>query len=91
MRKLVQISTGHDAERLDAGEVYSTLIRAILINLCFDVQAVNDIVERVRLIEEYKDVLIDDEEQRKMILHCVVEETRKLYPDYKKSTLAKNN
>ena len=39
-------------------------------------------------MEEYKDVLTDDEEQRKMILHCV-EETRKLYPDLKKSTLAK--
>ena len=51
---------------------------------------VNDIAERgVRLEEEYKDVLTDDEEQRKMILHCV--ETRKLYPDFKKSTLAKNN
>ena len=41
---------------------------------------VNDIAERVvRLMEEYKDVLTDDEEHRKMILHCV-EETRKLYP-----------
>ena len=54
-------------------------------------KVVNDIAERgVRLMEEYKDVLTDDEEQRKMILLCV-EETRKLYPDFKKSTLAKNN
>ena len=33
-------------------------------------------------MEEYKDVLTDDEEQRKMLLHCE-EETRKLYPDLK--------
>ena len=39
-------------------------------------------------MEEYKDVLTDHEEQRKMILHCV-EETKKLYSDFKKSTLAK--
>ena len=52
-------------------------------------KVVNDIAETgVRLMEEYKDVLTDDEEQRKMILHCV-DETRKLYPDFKKSTLAK--
>ena len=43
--------------------------------------------EGVRLMEEYKDVLTDDEEQRKIILHCV-KQTRKLYPDFKKSTLA---
>ena len=33
-------------------------------------------------MEEYKDVLTDDEEQRKMILHCV-EETRKFTPTSK--------
>ena len=50
---------------------------------------VNDIAKRgVRLMEEYKDVLTDDEEQRKMILHCV-EETIKLYPDFRKTTSAK--
>ena len=38
-------------------------------------------------MEEYKDVLTDDEEQRKIILRCV-KQTRKLYPDFKKSTLA---
>ena len=54
-------------------------------------EVVNDIAERgVRLMEEYKDVLTNDEEQRKKILHCV-EETKKIYPDFKKSTLAKNN
>ena len=46
-------------------------------------KVVNDIAERVvRLMEEYKDVLTDDEVHRKMILHCV-EETRKLYFDFK--------
>ena len=77
-------------ELLKLPYVYSTMIRAISINLCFSVQAVaNDIAETgVRLMEEYKDVLTDDEEQRKMILHCV-EEMRKLYPDFKKTTLAK--
>ena len=50
----------------------------------------SDIAERgVRLIEEYKDVLTEYEEQRKMFLPCVVEETRKLFPDFKKSTWAK--
>ena len=39
-------------------------------------------------MEESKDVFIDDKELRKVILHCV-EETRKLCPDFKKSTLAK--
>ena len=52
-------------------------------------KVVNDIAERrVKLMEEYEDVLTDDKEQRKVILHCV-EETRKLYPDFKRSTLAK--
>ena len=43
---------------------------------------VNDIAEReVRL-------MTDEEEQRKMILYCV-EETIKLYPDFRKTTSAK--
>ena len=54
-------------------------------------KVVNDIAERgARLMEEYKDELTDDEEERKMILHHV-EESRKIYSDFKKSTLAKNN
>ena len=39
-------------------------------------------------MEEFKDVLTDDEKQRRMLLHCV-EDTRKLHPDFRKSTLAK--
>ena len=32
----------------------------------------NDVAERgVRLMEEFKDVLTDDEEERRMLLHCV--------------------
>ena len=43
----------------------------------------NDVAERgVRLMEEFKDVLTDNEEQRRMLLHCV-EDTRKLYPDFR--------
>ena len=54
-------------------------------------KVINDIAGRgVRLMEEYSDVLTNNEEQRKMILHCV-EETRKIKPDFKKSTSAKNN
>ena len=52
-------------------------------------KVVNDIAERgVKLMEEFKDILTGDEEQRKMLLHCV-EDTRKLYPDFRKATLAK--
>ena len=51
----------------------------------------NDVAERgVRRMEEFKDVLTDDEEERRMLLHCV-EDTRKLYPDFRKSTLAKTH
>jgi len=54
-----------------------------------ELKVVNDIAERgVRLMEEFKDILTDDEEQRRMLLHCV-KDTRKLYPDLRKSTLAK--
>ena len=56
-----------------------------------DLKVVNDVAERgVRLMEEFKDVLTDDEEERRMLLHCV-EDTRKLYPDFRKSTLAKTH
>ena len=56
-----------------------------------DLKVVNDVAERgVRLLEEFKDVLTDNEEQRRMLLHCV-EDTRKLYPDFRKSTLAKTH
>ena len=41
-------------------------------------------------MEEFKDVLTDDEEQRRMLLHCV-EDTRNLYPDFRKSTLVKTH
>ena len=52
-------------------------------------KVVNDAAERgVRLMEEYKDILTTDPEQRKMILHGV-EYFRKSVPDFKKSTLAK--
>ena len=40
-------------------------------------------------MEEFTDVLTDDEEQRRMLLHCV-EDTRKLYPDFRKFTLTKH-
>ena len=42
----------------------------------------SNIAERgVRTKEKYKDKLTDDEEQRKIFLHCVVER-RKLYPNF---------
>ena len=54
-----------------------------------DLKVVNNVAVRgVRLMEEFKDVLTDDEEQRRMLLHCI-EDTRKLYPDFRKSTLVK--
>ena len=54
--------------------------------LTSDLKVVNDIAEReVRLMEEFKDILTDDEEQRRMLLHCV-EDTRKLHSDFRKST-----
>ena len=56
-----------------------------------DLKVVNDVAERgVRLMEEFKDVLTDDEKQRRMLQHCV-EDTRKLQPDFRKSTLAKTH
>ena len=56
-----------------------------------DLKVVNDVAERgVRLMEEFKNVVTDDEVQRRMLLHCV-EDTRKLYPDFRKSTLAKTH
>ena len=41
-------------------------------------------------MEEFKDVLTDNREERKLILHCV-EDRRKLHPDFRKSTLATSN
>ena len=42
-----------------------------------DLKVVNDIAERgVRLMEEFKGILTDDEEQQRMLLHCA-EDTRK--------------
>ena len=56
-----------------------------------DLKVVNDVAERgVRLMEEFKDVLTDNVEQRRMLQHCV-EDTRKLYPDFRKSILAKTH
>ena len=56
-----------------------------------NLKVVNDIAERgVRLMEEFKDILTDDEEQRRMLLYCV-EDTRKFYPDFQKSALAKTH
>ena len=56
-----------------------------------DLKVVNDVTERgVRLMEEFKDILTDDAEERSMLLHCV-EDTRKHYPDFRKSTLAKTH
>lgn len=49
----------------------------------------NDVAERgVRLMEEYKDILTHDPDQRNMILHCV-EKARKSFPDFSKTTLSK--
>ena len=53
-------------------------------------KVVNDVAERVKLMEELTDVLTDNEEDRKLILHCV-EITSKLYPDFRKSSLPKSN
>ena len=54
-----------------------------------DLKVVNDIAERgVKLMKEFKDVLSGDEEQQKMLLHCV-EDIRKLYLAFRKTTLAK--
>ena len=49
---------------------------------------VNDVAERgVKQMEEFKDILTDDMEQRKMLLHCV-EDSRTRHPDFRKSSLA---
>ena len=39
-------------------------------------------------MREFKDVLSGDEEQQKMLLHCV-EDIQKLYLAFRKTTLAK--
>ena len=54
-------------------------------------KVVNDIAERgVRCMEEYKNILTKNSEQRNLIMQCV-ENTRKRYSDFKKSTLSKSN
>ena len=56
-----------------------------------NLKVVNEVAEKgVRLMEEFNDVLTDDEEQRRMLLHSV-EDTRKLFPDFRKSTSAKTS
>ena len=48
-----------------------------------DLKVANDIAEReVKLMKVFKDILTGDEQQQKMLLHCV-EDTRKLYPTFK--------
>ena len=49
-----------------------------------NLKVVNDVTERVRLMEEFEDILTNNEEQRKMLLHCV-EDSRKRYPDFTKN------
>jgi len=48
----------------------------------------NDTAERgIKILEDFKDVLTTDNEQRNVILQCV-ENVRKKYPDFKKKTLS---
>jgi len=48
----------------------------------------NDLAERgIKILEDYKEILTEDAEQRQLILHCV-EQSRKERPDFLKSTLA---
>ena len=64
---------------------------SVIIDLTTNLKVVNNIAERgVRLMEEFKDILTDDEELRKMFMHCV-QDARKLYPDFRKSTLGKTH
>ena len=56
-----------------------------------DLKVVNDVAERgVRLMGEFKDVSTDDKKQRRMLLHCA-ENTQKLFPEFRTSTLAKTH
>ena len=54
-----------------------------------NLKVVSDVAERgVRRMEEFKDILTDDDEQKKMLLHCV-EDSPKRCLDFRKSSLAK--
>ena len=56
--------------------------------LVMNMKVTNDTAERgIKILEDYKDVLTTDNEQRNVILHCV-ENIRKKYPDFKKKTLS---
>ena len=51
----------------------------------------NDVTERgVKLMKKFKDVITNNEEERKFILHCI-EDIRKLYLHFRKSTLVVSN
>ena len=57
--------------------------------LTSSLKVVTDVAEKgVKLMEEFKDIPTDNEEERKLILHCV-EDARKLYPYFRKYFLAK--
>lgn len=52
-----------------------------------NLKVVNDVAERgVKIMEDYKNILTQDSEQRNLILQCV-ETARRLLPDFRKSTL----
>ena len=52
---------------------------------------VNDVAERgVKIMEDCKDILTQDLEQRNLILQCV-EAAWRLLPDFRKSTLARQS
>ena len=51
------------------------------------IKVTNDIAERgIKLLEDFKDVLTEDSEQRNIVMHCV-ENIRKRFPDLKKQIL----
>ena len=53
--------------------------------LVMNMKVTNDTAERgIKILEDYKDVLTADNEQRNVILHCV-ENIKKKYPDFKKT------
>lgn len=59
-------------------------LQQLIVNL----KVTNDTAERgIKILEDFKNVLTTDNEQRNMILHCV-ESIRKKYPDFKKKTLS---
>ena len=56
-----------------------------------NLKVVNDVAGKgENLVEEFKDILTDDEEHRKMLLHCA-KDLQKRYLDFRKSTLAEKN